>query len=99
MVTCLASSFASAAVLKFDGHHGQPVTFAVNEEVDVALAYFQKARDVFMMQDFEESWLALNVAALGGQIFQTGVKQGFVRGKEGVGSWRCFRRGKVRCSR
>jgi len=45
-----------------------------------------------MMKDFAEARLALNVAALGGNIFQTGVKQRFVGSKKGIGGGGLFRR-------
>ena len=50
----------------------------------MALADFQEAHHAFRMKNFQEARLALNVAALGGEIFQTGVKQGFVSGQQGV---------------
>jgi hypothetical protein len=50
----------------------------------VALADLQEARNIFRMKDFEEARLALNVAALCGEIFQAGVKQSFVGGKKGI---------------
>lgn len=68
-VTYFSAGLAGAVVLEFDGHHGKPVAFAVDEEVDVALANFKESRNVFSMKDFKEAWLALNMAALGGDVF------------------------------
>ena len=84
-VACLAAGFAGAVVLEFDCHHGQPIYFAVDEEVDVTLADFKEAHRILMVKDFAEAGLALNVAALGGNVFEAGVKQRFVRGKKGIG--------------
>jgi len=45
-----------------------------------------------MVKDFAKAGLALNVAALSGDIFQTGVKQRFVGGKKGIGGGGRYRR-------
>lgn len=68
-VAWFSAGLAGAVVLEFDGHHGKPVTFAVDQEVDVALANLKEPRNVFSMKDFEETRLALDVAALGGDVF------------------------------
>lgn len=67
-VAWFSAGLAGAVVLEFDGHHWKPVAFAIDQEVDVALANLKEPRNVFSMKDFEEAWLALDVAALGGDV-------------------------------
>lgn len=68
-VAYFSAGLAGTVVFEFDGHHGKPVSFAIDQEVDMALANLKEPRNVFSMKDFEEAGLALNVAALGGDVF------------------------------